>query len=242
MAPDKGWMLKILIADDHPLFREGLVRLVAELDSDIQTREAEDFTEAVTLARSEGPFDLILTDLRMPGMDQFAGIRALRDAALSVPIVVVSGYESRVNLERSLEAGAQGFLPKSAPPSVMVNALRLVLLGEIYVPPSLFSSDARPTEAAAASIESARSAMEVRANVEMLTQRQMGVLALIGQGLSNRDIAERLRISEGTVKVHVGAILKTLGVSNRTQAALLATELGITLDKNDPDDAVATGT
>jgi len=235
-------MLKILIADDHPLFREGLVRLVTELDSDVQTREAEDFIKALTLAESEGPFDLILTDLRMPGMDQFAGIRALRDSAPSVPIVVVSGYESRANLERALEAGAQGFLPKSAPPSVMVNALRLVLLGEIYVPPSLFSSDAKPTEAAAASIESARSAMAVRANVEMLTQRQLGVLALIGQGMSNRDIAERLRISEGTVKVHVGAILKTLGVSNRTQAALLATDLGITLDDDNPDDAIATGT
>jgi len=235
-------MLKILIADDHPLFREGLVRLVAELDADVQTREAEDFTKAVALAQSDGPFDLILTDLRMPGMDQFAGVRALRDAAPSVPIVIVSGYESRANLERSLEAGAQGFLPKSAPPSVMVNALRLVLLGEIYVPPSLFSSDAKPNEAAAASIESARSAMEVRANIEMLTQRQMGVLALIGQGMSNRDIAERLRISEGTVKVHVGAILKTLGVSNRTQAALLATDLGITLDNDDPDDAMETGT
>jgi DNA-binding NarL/FixJ family response regulator len=235
-------MLKILIADDHPLFREGLVRLVGELDSEVHTTEAEDFTKAVSLARSEGPFDLILTDLRMPGMDQFAGVRALRDSAPSVPIVVVSGYESRANLERSLEAGAQGFLPKSAAPSVMVNALRLVLLGEIYVPPSLFSSDAKPTEAAAASIESARFAMEVRANVDMLTQRQMGVLALIGQGLSNRDIAARLRISEGTVKVHVGAILKTLGVSNRTQAALLATDLGITFNNGDPDDARATGT
>jgi DNA-binding NarL/FixJ family response regulator len=235
-------MLNILIADDHPLFREGLVRLVSDIEPDVQTREAKDFTEAVALARSEGPFELILTDLRMPGMEQFAGIRALRGAAPSVPIVIVSGYESRVNLERSLEAGAQGFLPKSAPPSVMVNAIRLVLLGEIYVPPSLFSSDARPTEAAAASIESARSAMEVRANIEMLTQRQMGVLALIGQGMSNRDIAEKLRISEGTVKVHVGAILKTLGVSNRTQAALLATDLGITLSDDDSDDAIATGT
>ena len=84
--------------------------------------------------------------------------------------------------------------------------------------------------------------MEVRANIEMLTQRQMGVLALICQGLSNRDIAQRLSISEGTVKVHVGAILKTLGVSNRTQAALLATELGITLDMDDQGSAAATGT
>lgn len=233
-------MLKILIADDHPLYRQGLVRLVSDLDTDVETVEAGDFPEAVRLAREDGPFDLTLTDLRMPGMDQFPGLRALRDATGSKPLVVVSGFETRSNLERALEIGAQGFLPKSAPPSVMLNALRLVLLGEIYVPPSLFSSDARPTETASASLDSARFAMEIRANVEMLTQRQMGVLALIGLGLSNREIAERLNISEGTVKVHVGAILKTLGVSNRTQAALLATDMGITMDGD--EGATATGT
>jgi DNA-binding NarL/FixJ family response regulator len=125
----------------------------------------------------------------------------------------------------------------------MLNALRLVMLGEIYVPPSLFSSGASPAEMASANLDSTRLAMEARANVEMLTQRQMGVLALIGQGMSNRDIADRLNISEGTVKVHVGAILKTLGVSNRTQAALLATELGITLEGiGGNQGATATGT
>ncbi len=235
-------MLKILIADDHPLYREGLARLVAELGENVETSEAADFPNAVRLAREDGPFDLILTDLRMPGMEQFAGVRALRDVAGSTPIVVVSGFETRANLERALEAGAQGFLPKSAPPSVMVNALRLVMLGEIYVPPSLFSSDGRPTDVASASLDSTRSAMEIRQSIETLTQRQMGVLALIGLGLSNRDIAERLTISEGTVKVHVGAILKTLGVSNRTQAALLATELGITIGDEDHGGAKATGT
>ena len=223
-------MLKILIADDHPLFLEGLSRLVTELDSEMALVEAGDFPDAVKAAREEGPFDLVLTDLRMPGMDEFAGVRALREAAPSVPIVVVSGFETRANLERALAAGAQGFLPKSSLPSVMLNALRLVLLGEIYVPPSLFSSKGRPTDAVAASLDATRSTVGAQANIEMLTQRQLGVLALIGQGLSNRNIADQLTISEGTVKVHVGAILKTLGVSNRTQAALLATELGITLE------------
>ncbi len=220
-------MLKILIASKHPLFREGLSRLVSELDSETQLVEAGDYPGAIKSAREGGPFDLVLSELRMPGMDEFTGVRALREATPSVPIVIVSGFETRANLERSLEAGAQGFLPKSAPPSVMLNALRLVMRGEIYVPPSLFSSEANPTNAVLASIDSTRSVMEARANIEMLTRRQLGVLALIGQGLSNRDIADRLTISEGTVKVHVGAILKTLGVSNRTQAALLKTELGI---------------
>ena len=220
-------MLRILIADDHPLFAESLSRLVSKLDNDVETVEAGDFPEAVLMAQENAPFDLILTDLRMPGMREFEGVRALRDAAPSVPIVVVTGFESRTNLERCLEAGAQGFLPKSSQPSVMVNALRVVLLGEIYVPPSLFSSEMKPVEPTSARHVDGRSLRETHPNIQMLTHRQLGVLALIGQGLSNRDIAENLNISEGTVKVHVGAILKTLGVNNRTRAALLATELGL---------------
>lgn len=163
-------------------------------------------------------------------MKEFAGIRALRDAAPAIPIVVVSGFESRANLEGCLEAGAQGFLPKSSQPSVMLNAIRVVLLGEIYVPPSLFSSETKPTDATSARHDDNRSRREIHPNIQTLTFRQLEVLALVGQGFSNRDIAEKLNISEGTVKVHVGAILKTLGVSNRTRAALLATELGLPLE------------
>ncbi|MCZ6812424.1 MAG: response regulator transcription factor [Alphaproteobacteria bacterium] len=223
-------MLRILIADNHPLYRQGLSRLVTELEPETELIEAGDFPDAIKSAREKGPFDLVLTDLRMPGMDEFAGVRALREAAPSVPIVVVSGFETRANIEGALAAGAQGFLPKSVSPAVMLNALRLVMLGEIYVPPSLFSSEGKPADAVLAGLDRTRSALGAQANSLMLTQRQLEVLALIGQGLSNRDIANRLTISEGTVKLHVGAILKTLGVSNRTQAALLATELGTTLE------------
>lgn len=221
-------MLKVLIADDHPLYCVGLCDLVAALDDKTETVQATDFHDAVRKAREDGPFDLILSDLRMPGMEEFVGIRALREASPSVPIVVVTAFETRVNLERALEAGAQGFLPKTSPPSVMLNALRMVLRGEIYVPPTLFPRGTGPAESAVAGSSGLRSATADRAAVELLTERQLCVLALVGEGLSNRDIAERLDISEGTVKVHVGAILKTLGVSNRTQAALLATGLGIT--------------
>jgi DNA-binding NarL/FixJ family response regulator len=117
----------------------------------------------------------------------------------------------------------------------MLNAIRVVLLGEIYVPPSLFSSEPESAETALTRGMDGRSLREMHPNIQRLTRRQLGVLALIGQGLSNRDIAENLNISEGTVKVHVGAILKTLGVSNRTRAALLVTELG--LPREEPEEA-----
>ncbi|MEE9291144.1 MAG: response regulator transcription factor, partial [Alphaproteobacteria bacterium] len=100
-------MLRILIADDHPLYRQGLSRLVTELDPETELIEAGDFPDAIKSAREKGPFDLILTDLRMPGMNEFAGVRALREAAPSVPIVVVSGFETRANIEGALAAGAQ---------------------------------------------------------------------------------------------------------------------------------------
>jgi DNA-binding NarL/FixJ family response regulator len=120
----------------------------------------------------------------------------------------------------------------------MVNAIRVVLLGEIYVPPALFSSESNPADTPSASHEDDPPFKELHPNIQMLTRRQQGVLALIGKGFSNRDIAESLNISEGTVKVHVGAILKTLGVSNRTRAALLASELSLPLEPtSSPEDA-----
>jgi DNA-binding NarL/FixJ family response regulator len=222
----KVFVLKILIADDHPLYREGLSRLVADLDGDPVIVEAGDFTETLSRIQNDGPFDLILCDLRMPGGEAIPAIRNVISQSGDMPVVVVSGFETRQNVEGSLEAGARGFLPKSTPPAVMLNALQLVLLGEIYVPKSLITNEYG--SGGSENTGNRPDMSKIQIQIDMLTQRQRGVLALIGQGMSNRDIAGRLDISEGTVKVHVGAILKTLDVNNRTQAALAATELGIT--------------
>ncbi len=221
-------MLRVLIADDHPLFREGLRGLVAQLDDKVTVAVAGSLTEAQQLVSQQGSFDLLLIDLRMPGMDGFEGVKALKKGMPNAPLVVVSGFESKRNVEQSLEAGASGFIPKSASINVALNALKLVMLGEIYLPPALMygqqnSQDdedpAHPTAPAPRTFDPALLAP--------LTQRQYDVLALLGQGKSNKDIADTLGISEGTVKVHVGAILKVLGASNRTQAALMAIDAGI---------------
>jgi DNA-binding NarL/FixJ family response regulator len=220
-------MLRVLIADDHPLFREGLRGLVSQLDDKITVVEAGSLPEAQQAVAQQGAFDLLLIDLRMPGMDGFEGIKILKKAAPNAPLVVISGFESKRNAEQSLEAGASGFIPKSAAINVTLNALKLVMLGEIYLPPSLIygpggqeeGEPPHPTTPAPRTFDPALLAP--------LTQRQYDVLALLGQGKSNKDIADTLGISEGTVKVHVGAILKVLGANNRTQAALMAIDAGI---------------
>ena len=222
-------MLRVLIADDHPLFRDGLRHLVDQLDEKVTVVEAGTLPEAHQLASGHSnSFDLVLLDLRMPGMDGFAGIRVMKDAVPNARVVVISGFESKRNAEQALEAGASGFIPKSAAINVTLNALKLILLGEIYLPPALMygpgaqenDDDAdHPTAPAARTFDPTLLAP--------LTQRQYDVLALLGQGKSNKDIADSLGISEGTVKVHVGAILKVLGASNRTQAALMAIDAGL---------------
>jgi DNA-binding NarL/FixJ family response regulator len=217
-------MLRVLIADDHPLFRDGLRRLVGQLGESIETAEAGTLAEACTsISGLGGDVDLMLIDLRMPGMNGFEGIKALKTLAPKAPLVVVSGFESRRNAEQSLEAGAAGFIPKSAPVEMVLSALNHVLAGEIYLPPSLYG----PTAGGDPTRDEHMSRRVDSSLFAPLTQRQIDVLALLGQGKSNKDIADTLRISEGTVKVHVGAILKVLSASNRTQAALLAIDAGI---------------
>lgn len=224
-------MIRVLIADDHPLFRDGLHRLVEQLDDHVTVVEAGSLPEAQQFAANqEGGFELMLIDLRMPGMDGFEGIRTLKKTVPGAPLVVISGFESKRNAEQSLEAGASGFIPKTASASVTLNALKLVLLGEIYLPPSLiYGAQAAEEESAENGHPTGPAPRTFDPTLlAPLTQRQYDVLALLGQGKSNKDIADTLGISEGTVKVHVGAILKVLGATNRTQAALMAIDMGVT--------------
>lgn len=222
-------MLRVLIADDHPLFRDGLRHLVQQLDEKVTVIEAGTLADALQMVETQAAdLNLILSDLRMPGATGFDGVKALRAAAPKTPLVVISGYETKRNAEQALEAGAAGFIPKSTSPSVTLNALKLVMLGEVYVPPSLiYGPQTDDPDAEIGKVGTAAPAVDL-SRLAPLTQRQLDVLALIGQGKSNKDIAEKLGISEGTVKVHVGAILKVLGATNRTQAALMALDMGVT--------------
>jgi DNA-binding NarL/FixJ family response regulator len=212
--------MKLLVVDDHPLFREGLRNVVDALGSDVQVTEARDFSEALSALQPGADFDLILLDLKIPGMPDSSGIKQLRDRAPDVPVVVVSALEDRRVVAEAFQHGAIGYIPKTSNSEVMINALKLVLAGGKYLPPIM--AGAYDTGLGTGAGDGGKPSDAPR-----LTRRQRDVLALIGHGKSNKEIADSLGLAEGTVKIHVTAILKALKASNRTQAAIAAANMGL---------------
>jgi len=207
--------MHILIGDDHPLFREGIHRLLEQMFPDAQYLFATTFDEVLARCQGHEQLDLILTDLQMPGWPGFSGIREVRGLRPETPIVVVSASESQSDVRAALEHGATGYIPKSSSVKIMLSALNLVLAGGIYVPPTAVQGEPTPAPP--------RPVLAERTGTEMLTQRQLDVLRCLQEGKSNKQIAYDLGLSEGTVKIHVTAIFKSLGVKNRTQAVISAT-------------------
>ena len=203
--------MKILIADDHTLFREALRQVVQQLDDDVTVLEACDWLTTVEMGKQNQDISLALVDLKMPGMQEFAGLAAFIHFAETVPVVVVSGSESVFDMQRVFNAGAMGFIAKNESMDVFLSALRLVLSGGFYVPQKLIQ---RPV--------STEQRQQEGATQFGLTPRQFEVLKALIQGMSNKEIAHELSLSEVTVKVHISAIFKTLNVTNRLQAIQFA--------------------
>lgn len=205
--------MRILIGDDHVLFREGLRRLLEQLKEGSEFQEASSFDELVAMCGSDKTFDLVLTDLRMPGWPGFSGIGTLRGQQPDAKIVVVSASEAHADVRDALEHGAAGYIPKSSSVKIMLSALDLIFSGGVYVPATVLR-DSGDADVRAA-VPPADPALE-----QLLTQRQREVLERLREGKSNKQIAHELGLSEGTVKIHMTAIFKSLGVRNRTQAAM----------------------
>jgi DNA-binding NarL/FixJ family response regulator len=211
--------MKILLIDDHSLIRDALRGVINELIVDAAVLEASNCNQANQLIQQNPDLRLILLDLNLPDRDGFAFLTELRSSHAPISLVVLSGFHERKNVMRALELGALGFIPKSSPREVMVNALRLVLSGGIYIPP-----EALPLmEKAVAKPSLSRPMSPAAAG---LTERQLEVVALMMQGKSNKTIARVLHVAEPTVKHHVTAILKALNVANRTEAVIAVGALG----------------
>jgi DNA-binding NarL/FixJ family response regulator len=214
-------MLKLLVVEDHALVREGLVRLLGQLEERVTVLETADFESALNLLDNDGEFDLILLDLALPGIDGFAGLDILRRRYPAMPVAVVSAFDDTPTITRVLNLGASGFIPKAFSGEALLSAIREVLAGNIF----------RPTGQQGARLDDATpvppSRISVRPDEVGLTERQAQVLALMVRGLSNRDIADQLDLSEGTVKIHATAVFKALGVSSRTQALVAVARYGV---------------
>jgi DNA-binding NarL/FixJ family response regulator len=201
--------VKLLIVDDHPLFRDGLAALLRQASGDVVVRQAATTEEALRMADEE-IFDAMFMDLVMPGLCGEPAIREFARSHPDLPVIVLSSSESPADVRRVITAGASGYIPKSATAQTVVSALQLVLSGNIYVPPLLISAAARAADP---------QGPDAPRSVAQLTERQVDVLRYLRDGLTNKEISAQLGIAEKTVKVHIAAIFKTLNVVNRTQAA-----------------------
>lgn len=218
--------MKILVVDDHPLIREAMQHVLAELDTWVELVEACDMDSAYTALASHLDVDLVLLDLGLPGAVGMSGLDGLRHKYPDLPVVVLSALDDTTTVLTALDHGAMGFIPKCSSNVLIVNAMRLVMSGGIYVPPQAVAS-AIPHSANTQHSPAATSGKATRPEQLGLTGRQAQVLALMVQGKPNKAICRELDLAEGTVKIHVTAILKALGVNNRTQAVIAASRMGM---------------
>jgi DNA-binding NarL/FixJ family response regulator len=209
--------MKVLLVDDHALIRDALRGVLKELANDAIVLEAADGRQAMRLVEAHPDLQLILLDLNLPDRDGFAVLADLRKRYATISLVVLSAFNDRANVLKALDLGALGFIPKSATRDVMVNALRLVFSGGVYIPPEALGRAETKAPAPARPVSPADLGF---------TERQMEVLALMMLGKSNKAISRLLDVAEPTVKHHVTAILKALKVTNRTEAVIAVGALG----------------
>lgn len=211
----------VIVADDHPLFRSAIKEALETDQGQTRFLEASSFESLQELVDQNKEVDLVLLDLHMPGVSGFAGLVYLCKRYPSVPVVIISANEDPVVIQRAIEHGAAGFIPKSSSIDTITGAIASVLMGEIWTPAITRSN--LPGKNVSETVLADR--------MSQLTPQQFKVLMMMSQGLLNKQIAYELSVSEATIKAHVTAIMQKLGVNNRTQAVLAASQLTVL----DPD-------
>jgi DNA-binding NarL/FixJ family response regulator len=204
---------RLIIADDHPLFRDALRLTVLQALPHAEIAEASSFPALREALLMGGETDLVLLDLGMPGMQGLSGLLLVRAEFAAVPVAIISANEEPATVRRALALGAAGYIPKSAAPAEIRRGIAALLAGEAWLPPALSARIA------------AEGSDELAGRLSSLTPQQIRVLMMLSEGLLNKQIAFALEVSEATVKAHVSGILQKLGVDNRTQAVILAQRL-----------------
>ena len=220
-------MTRILVVDDHPLFRLALTQAIRSLVADASVSEAASLAAARAALAADADIDLVLLDLHMPDSHGLMGLAALRGEFPAVAVVMISAHDDPVVIRRALAYGAAGFIPKRSDLDELTGALRAVLACEDYVPPALRSQ--------VAALATTSNDHALATSLAQLSPQQLRVLMLVAEGQLNKQIADKLNIQERTVKAHMSAIFERMGVRNRTQAGVLLRSLEV----NDPAQKVA---
>ena len=224
--------MKILIADDHELFLQGLEFILSDAFPQAELVKAKDYEEIFSIIKKDQDFNLVLTDLAMPGAYWLEAIKEINSKLPETPIIILSAVFDREIVQKTIDIGAAGYISKTSSNAIILSAVNLVLSGGIYIPPELLQDTPQKEFDLLKQIDKLDEEQNVCEKVKILSPRQIDVLQEISLGKSNKQIAYDLGLSEGTVKLHVTAILKILNVYNRTGAVAAANNLGI-LKNND---------
>lgn len=206
---------RIIVADDHPLFREALQQAIGNIIRDVTFIEADSVETLETAASNNEDADLVLLDLDMPGAHGFSALAWLRTQYPILPVVIVSAASDPRVMRSAVEFGASGFIPKSSTLSTIAEAVKAILAGEVWLPEVALSSDD----------DDETHDQDLARRIASLTPQQFRVLMMLADGLLNKQIAAELSVSEATIKAHVTAIFRKMDVRSRTQAAVAARRL-----------------
>ena len=208
--------MKILVIDDHAIVLDGVAALLASIEPNAYILTARDAKTGYALVETHPDIEIVLLDLKMPGVSGFSALAELARLRPALPIIVLSSSEEPADVRKAIGSGALGYVPKSASRHTLLSAITMVMNGELFVPSLMVGEHEAPPGA----VSTANGASP------RLTDRQVEVLRMLSQGFANKVIAQRLDLSEKTVKIHISSIFKALGVINRTQAASVGRELG----------------
>ena len=230
--------MKILIADDHELFLKGLEFILEQNLQNITITTAQDYTEIFSILEQDKDFDLVITDLAMPGANWLTAINKIHNLLPETPIIIISAVFDKELLQQTLDIGVAGYIPKTANNNLIISAINLVLAGGMYIPHELLystKSQTLPTEKQKEYITPLKNLEKITekqtdGTKKALTERQIDIVKCIAEGLSNKQIAYKLNLTEGTIKVHITIILKLLNVKNRTSAVIEAAKRGYISD------------
>lgn len=218
------------MVDDHPLMREAIRSTLVMLAPDGRVDAVSSLTEAIEYMDASPPLDLTLLDLGLPDCDGIDGLKEMRSRHPECPVVVMSAEVEGATILKCIDLGACGYIPKTLHADAVMNALRLVAAGDIYIPHQALASPKKEHKSASSALGRA-AARSTDPRDLGLTDRQLDVLRLILKGFSNKIICRQLKLAEGTIKVHVSAVLRALGVRNRTQAIIAASEIGLKMSE-----------